>query len=75
MRPVPTELRVERPNWTQIVCEIACEIARDARFWAAYQVLPPEIRRLARSAYQLFTNDPNHLSLRFKKVHDSDSVY
>ena len=45
------------------------------RFWAAYQTLPPEIRKLARKAYELFKNDPHHSSLRFKKVHRGDTVY
>ncbi len=44
-------------------------------FWAAYQILPPETRKLAKKAYKLFIDDPQHPSLRFKKIHGSDAVY
>ena len=39
-----------------------------ARFWEAYDSLPPEVQRLADENYALLKNDPRHLSLRFKKV-------
>ncbi len=45
------------------------------RFWAAYRELPPEIRDLARKAYRLFRENPEHPSLHFKKVHNRDPVY
>jgi hypothetical protein len=45
------------------------------RFWAAYRQLPPETRELARKAYRLFSENPGHPSLHFKKVHDHESVY
>lgn len=45
------------------------------RFWAAYRELPPDIRDLARKAYRLFRDNPQHPSLNFKKVHDRDPIY
>ena len=45
------------------------------RFWAAYRELPPDIRDLARKAYHLFLENPQHPSLHFKKVHTRDPVY
>jgi hypothetical protein len=45
------------------------------RFWAAYRELPPEVRDLARKAYRLFRDSPQHPSLNFKKVHDRDPIY
>lgn len=45
------------------------------RFWAAYRELPREIREAAQKAYRLFRHDPNHPSLRFKKVHDREPIY
>ncbi len=45
------------------------------RFWTAYAGLPHEIRDAARKAYHLFREDPNHSSLRFKKVHDTEPIY
>ena len=37
-------------------------------FWAAYQQLPPTIRSLADKQYALLKENPQHPSLRFKKV-------
>jgi hypothetical protein len=45
------------------------------RFWAAYRALPPDTRERARKAYLLFRDDPQHPSLRFKKVHDREPIY
>ncbi len=38
------------------------------RFWTAYKALPVDIRKLADKNYGLFKQNPNHPSLRFKKV-------
>ncbi len=38
------------------------------QFWQCYQALPPEVRELADKNYQLLKADPDHPSLRFKKV-------
>jgi hypothetical protein len=38
------------------------------RFWAAYDTLPPSIRKLADANYGLLKRDPYHPSLQFKKV-------
>ena len=45
------------------------------RFWAAYRELPPETRELARKAYRLFRENPQHPSLQFKKVHEREAIY
>ena len=45
------------------------------RFWAAYRELPTETRELARKAYRLFRENPQHPSLQFKKIHDREPVY
>ncbi len=45
------------------------------RFWAAYRTLPPETRKLAKKNYRLFDDDPQHPSLRFKKIHGTDTVH
>jgi hypothetical protein len=45
------------------------------RFWAAYRELPPETRELARKAYGLFRDNPQHPSLQFKRVHDREPIY
>ena len=37
-------------------------------FWELYRALPKEIRQLARKNYRLWSKDPFHPSLRFKKV-------
>ena len=45
------------------------------RFRDALAKLPKEIQRQARESYQLFSEDPNHPSLRFKKVHVTEPIY
>jgi hypothetical protein len=37
-------------------------------FWQRYDQLPQEVRRLADKAHQLLLIDPQHSSLRLKKV-------
>jgi len=38
------------------------------RFWAAYEALPSEVRKLADANYELLKRGPRHPSLQFKKV-------
>lgn len=38
------------------------------RFWAAYDALSPELKKLADANYALLKSDPRHPSLQFKKV-------
>lgn len=45
------------------------------RFRQMYGRLPDEIRRRAVRAYELFSQDPSHPSLRFKKVHTTEPIY
>lgn len=45
------------------------------RFRDALADLPDEIQRQAQKSYKLFTQDPNHPSLRFKKVHSHEPIY
>ena len=45
------------------------------RFRDAYTELPAEIRRQTRQAYLLFRKNPNHPSLRFKKVDEESNTY
>ena len=46
-----------------------------ARFRRALRELPPQVRRSARRAYLTFQRDPNHPSLRLKKVHQTLPVF
>ena len=39
-----------------------------ARFWRAYEALPETAQRLADRSYELLKADPNHPSLRLKRV-------
>jgi hypothetical protein len=45
------------------------------RFREAFGKLPEQIQTQARDAYRLFLQDPQHPSLRFKRVHPSDPIY
>jgi hypothetical protein len=38
------------------------------RFWSLYGALPPEVRALADRNYSLLKSDPQHPSLRFKRI-------
>ena len=44
-------------------------------FRTAFAELPADIQARARLAYQLFRDHPEHPSLRFKKVDQSENVY
>ena len=51
-------------------------ISRTTRkFRECLQNLPPEIREQARNAYKLFSQDPNHPGLQFKKVHTKQEIF
>lgn len=44
-------------------------------FWRAYEALDPRVREAARRAYRLFADDPEHPSLRFKKLGGYENVW
>jgi hypothetical protein len=44
-------------------------------FWRAYDALDPRVREAARRAYALFSENPDHPSLRFKKLAAYDHVW
>ena len=45
------------------------------RFRQLVAQLLSKVRRQAREAYKLFSQNPNHPSLRFKKVHAAKPIY
>ena len=45
------------------------------RFREAFSHLPEPIKERAREAYRRFAENPNHPSLRFKRVHASEAIY
>jgi hypothetical protein len=40
----------------------------DTAFWAAYEKLPRRVRQIADKNYSLLKQDPQHPSLRLKKI-------
>ena len=44
-------------------------------FWRAYKRLDPPVREAARRAYKLFADNPDHPSLRFKKLGGYEDVW
>lgn len=44
-------------------------------FWRAYELLHPRTREAARRAYRLFASNPQHPSLRFKKLGGHDRLW
>jgi plasmid maintenance system killer protein len=45
------------------------------RFRKSFSRLPLQIQRQARAAYQRFKDNPQHPSLRFKPVHNTQPIY
>jgi len=46
-----------------------------ASFRQAYDLLPQNIQRRARVAYQLYNDNPAHPSLRFRQVHATRPIF
>ena len=44
-------------------------------FLRLFGSLPEDVRVKARRAYRLWSNDPSHPSLRFKRIHGGEPVY
>ena len=44
-------------------------------FWDAYRQLPNHVKQQARNAYILFSDNPSHPSLNFKRVGRRSRVY
>jgi hypothetical protein len=45
------------------------------KFWKLYLRLPDNVQRQAQKIYQLWTDDPYHPSLHFKRVDDKFPIY
>lgn len=44
-------------------------------FWRAYEHLAPSVKARARLAYQIFEENPDHPSLRFKKLQGAGDIW
>lgn len=44
-------------------------------FWRAYGPLTPSVKARAREVYRLFAQNPDHPSLRFKKLQGREDVW
>ena len=44
-------------------------------FLAYYNELPAQVREQARKNYRLWKQNPNHPSLRFKRIHATEPIY
>jgi hypothetical protein len=47
----------------------------DPSFWSCYRQLPRHVRQRAVKAYRLWRENPQHPSLRFKRVDPEDAIY
>ena len=45
------------------------------RFRRSYAYLPENVQNQTRKAYKLWKKNPNHPSLQFKPIHDTEPVY
>lgn len=46
-----------------------------ASFWKAYDRLPPDVQDNADLAYLIWRDNPNHPSLRFKRINAQAVIY
>ena len=44
-------------------------------FWEAYQILSDDVKRSARKAYRLWTQNPFHPSLHFKCINREEGIW
>jgi len=44
-------------------------------FWSTYTVLPQDVKRRARKAFLLWTENPFHPSLHFKCVNSKENIW
>jgi hypothetical protein len=49
--------------------------ATTRRFWTLFEGLPSDIRQLAARNYQLWRRDPNHPSLRFRRLRGTENLF
>jgi hypothetical protein len=45
------------------------------RFWTWFGQLPGEVRDRARSAFELWIENPGHPGLRFRRIHGTRPIY
>jgi hypothetical protein len=45
------------------------------RFWKAFEQLPAPVERTKRQAFKIFSRNPHHSSLKFKRVHSNKEIY
>ena len=45
------------------------------RFWKYCDALPAEVRKQAKEAYGLFSNNPYYPSLHFKRIHSTRPIF
>jgi len=45
------------------------------KFWKLYAGLPREVQQQARKAYLMWQANPDHPSLRFKRVDEEEPIY
>jgi hypothetical protein len=52
-----------------------CDFTNAPQLWRAYAKLDPSVRQSARRAYAIFSTNPDHPSLRFKKLGGYDNIW
>lgn len=58
--------------WPEETSGLSMKSCTNPRFWKAYARLTAETQRRARKAYKLWSADPEHSSLHFKKLKNVD---
>ncbi len=45
------------------------------RLWRCFDALPPDVQRRVEAAYRLWSSDPWHRSLDYKRIHPARPIY
>ena len=45
------------------------------RFRKCFKKLPPDIQSKARKSFNVWQNNPNHKSIKFKKIHSKKEIF
>ncbi len=46
-----------------------------SKFWKSFNVLPVSVQEKARRAFRLWSENPAHTSLHFKKIHPTEDIF
>ena len=67
--------KMSRPLEVAFVTVGPDAMLREDAYWRHFDELPSAVRKLAESNYELWKKNPNHPSLRFKRIHPDRPIF